>query len=240
MERYSWGTMKKGKDYIISRFGEARYEEIKERQRQYDRKHRAEDNARKLKRRRKKALEMYGVIEDLPGEEWIIIPDTDGAYAISNKGRGKAFNYNHTGVEKLLKASPVSPGSKYLRFAIIRNGKHMSCKIHRLVAEAFIPNPDNLPQVNHKDENQANNCVENLEWCTAEYNINYGTGRQRSAKNKMRKVVGFDDEGDKVVFWSSADAAEEYTGNRRNGTQITGVIKGRQKTYKGLKWRYYE
>lgn len=232
--------MKKGKDYIIERFGEARYEEIKARQRQYDREHRAEDNARKKKRRMKNAMEKYGVIEDLPGEEWKVIPDTNNAYAISNKGRGKAFNYNHTGVEKLLKATPVSPGSKYLRFAITRNGKHMSFKIHRLVAEAFIPNPYNLPQVNHKDENPGNNCVENLEWCDAHYNIHYGTALERRTKSKKRKVVGYDDFEDKVVFWSAYDAAEEYTGNRKNGTQITAVIKGRSKSSYGLKWRYYE
>lgn len=70
-----------------------------------------------------------------------------------------------------------------------RNGKFLKTSIHRLVAQAFIPNPDNLPEVNHKDENKANNKVDNLEWCTHKYNINYGTCKQRISKALTGNIV---------------------------------------------------
>lgn len=69
-----------------------------------------------------------------------------------------------------------------------KNGKAKHEYIHRLVAIAFLDNPDNLPQVNHKDENKANNCVENLEWCSVKYNINYGTRNQHNRETRGMKL----------------------------------------------------
>ena len=71
----------------------------------------------------------------------------------------------------------------YLRITLNKNGKYKTFAVHRLVAEAFIPNPNNLPCVNHKDENQFNNDFRNLEWCTYKYNSNYGTIKQRLSKS---------------------------------------------------------
>lgn len=72
----------------------------------------------------------------------------------------------------------------YYRVALTKNGTTKCYFVHRLVAEAFIPNPDNLPQVNHKDECKTNNSVENLEWCTAIYNTRYGTGIKRQSESR--------------------------------------------------------
>ena len=72
----------------------------------------------------------------------------------------------------------------YYRVALTKNGKTKCYFVHRLVAEAFIPNPENLSQVNHKDECKTNNFVGNLEWCTAIYNVRYGTGIQRQSESR--------------------------------------------------------
>ena len=75
----------------------------------------------------------------------------------------------------------------YKSVSLTKGGVTKAFYVHRLVAEAFIPNPDNLPMVNHKDEDKTNNFVENLEWCTNNYNINYGTARKRQA-DKIRGI----------------------------------------------------
>lgn len=83
----------------------------------------------------------------------------------------KSLNYNRTGKERLMKTYTRKDG--YVQVCLRKNGKTITHKLHRLVAETFIPNPDNLPEVNHKDENKANNVVSNLEWCSSTYNKNY-------------------------------------------------------------------
>lgn len=87
--------------------------------------------------------------------------------------------------EHFLKLSPNHYG--YYQITLCKNGIMYRKKVHRLVAEAFIPNPQNLPAVNHKDENKLNNCVENLEWITIVDNLNYGTARIRSSESRKGK-----------------------------------------------------
>jgi len=92
-------------------------------------------------------------------------------YMVSSLGNIKRLNYNHTGKERILKPCIESGG--YLQVHLGKEGKIKNFLIHRLVAEAFIDNPDNLKQVNHKDFNKQNNSLQNLEWCDAKYNITY-------------------------------------------------------------------
>ena len=127
-------------------------------------------------------------------EIWKDIKGFEGLYQVSNMGEVKSLDrkviqyngYNYS--ERIYKG-------KMLKSAISRNGykrvvlqnvnAKKNCCVHRLVAEAFIPNPNNLLIINHKDENKLNNQVENLEWCTQSYNINYGN-RNKKVINKLK------------------------------------------------------
>lgn len=112
-------------------------------------------------------------------EIWKDIAGYEGLYKVSNKGR--VYNLKF---ERFM--GHIS--NKYMCVRLGKYGKQKNYKVHRLVAQAFIPNPDNLPFINHKDENKLNNCVDNLEWCTREYNVNYGTAIQRMKATKKRRV----------------------------------------------------
>ena len=107
-------------------------------------------------------------------EYWKSVVGYEGLYMVSNWGRVKSIKF---GKERILK--PVTNSSGYLLVGLYKNNIEKKYSVHRLVAEAFIPNPYNLPQVNHKDENKQNNVVSNLEWCTHEYNNTYGTRIER-------------------------------------------------------------
>lgn len=118
-------------------------------------------------------------------EIWKDIPNYEGLYQVSNLGRIKSL-YNYR------KYNILTPRIKrgYYTIGLRKNGKRKWHLVHRIVASAFIMNVDNKPQVNHIDENKLNNRVDNLEWCTASYNNNYGTRQDRvSNTNKLRKEV---------------------------------------------------
>jgi hypothetical protein len=108
-------------------------------------------------------------------EVWVDIKDYEGQYQVSNTGYVKSVKRN-----RILKATNVDG---YLQISLSDHGHIKKCLIHRLVAEAFIPNCNNLPYVNHRDENTMNNSVENLEWCTLLYNSNYGSRNSRISES---------------------------------------------------------
>ena len=126
-------------------------------------------------------------------EIWKPVIGYEGLYEVSNLGRVRSVDrlvkYSN-GQIHLHKGRILSPGlvhkSGYLQVGLCNNGKTKHKMVYRLVAEGFLPNIDNLPQVNHKDENPFNNCVENLEWCTIEYNINYGTRTQKAIESNIK------------------------------------------------------
>lgn len=121
----------------------------------------------------------------LPKQIWKDIPGYEGKYQVSNTGRVRSLNYNRTGKTKVLKQNTNKLG--YKSVFLCKDGKFKRYYIHRLVALAFILNPNNYPIINHKDENPSNNYYKNLEWCTYEYNVNYGNCRKKiSEANKGR------------------------------------------------------
>jgi hypothetical protein len=103
--------------------------------------------------------------------------DYTGLYEVSSEGRVRSLNYNRTNETKILK--PAKNECGYLRVGLSKQGKTQKFLVQRLVATMFIPNPQNLPEVNHIDEDKTNNRVSNLQWCTREYNLKYGTRPQR-------------------------------------------------------------
>ena len=117
-------------------------------------------------------------------EVWKDIPGYEGVYKVSTLGN--VMTFQHKGVYgknpygRLKVQSPDSCGYMYVSL-VDKNGNKKKVSVHRLVAMTFIPNPDNLPQVNHKDEIRDHNCVDNLEWCTVLYNQRYGHRRERSS-----------------------------------------------------------
>lgn len=161
-------------------------------------------------------------------EIWRDIEGYEG-YQVSSLGRVKLLDYRQTGKERIMKA-----GNKkgYLRIGLCKDGKQKFYRVHRLVATAFIPNPDNLPQVNHKDENKTNNRVENLEWCSAEYNSNYGTRTKRSVEKRKKQVLCI--ETGKI--YSSAVQIDIELGLSKGN--ISKVCLGKHKTCGGFHWCY--
>ena len=110
------------------------------------------------------------------------IPNYEGIYQISNLGNVKSLNYNKTGKEKLLK--PTKNVFGYLYVNLFKDKRHKMYRVHRLVALTFIPNPNKLKEINHKDENPLNNCVHILEWCDRKYNNTYGNRIKKSIQTR--------------------------------------------------------
>ena len=146
----------------------------------------------------------------------------EGLYAVTSCG--KVWSYKN---KEFLKRRVNNDG--YLRVALSKNGKVKQFLVHRLLAEAYIPNPDNLPQVNHKDECKTNNCLQNLEWCNAKYNANYGTRNERYKK----PILQFDLKGNFIREWPSAtDVGKEVK------SHICHCLNGDRKTAIGYIWKY--
>ena len=148
----------------------------------------------------------------------------EGLYAITSCG--KVWSYRS---KKFLKPN-IQPKGYYI-YRLTKNGKQKGYLAHRLVAEAFISNPCNYEQVNHKDEDKSHNYVNNLEWCDREYNMNYGTQIQRATKKKQTKVECIET----GQVYNSMKEACEALGLGKNA--LTNYFNRGYKTCGGYTWR---
>ena len=160
-------------------------------------------------------------------EVWKLIEGYE--YMVSNLGRVKSLEridyLGHHRKEKILKPGKTADG--YLQVGLWKDGKRKSYHIHRLVANAFIPNPNNLPEVNHIDEDKTNNKVENLEWCNKTYNKRYSSA---VAVNQYTL------EGKFIKTWSCMREIEYQLGF--NQGSISHCCQGERKSASGFIWRY--
>lgn len=181
-------------------------------------------------------------------EEYRDIKGFEGLYQVSNLGNVKSLErkvwdsrgYYRTVTEKILKARKKGRG--YLYVTLSKDGIDDDYYVHQLVACAFIPNPQGLPEVNHLSEDKENNCVENLEWVSHEYNCSYGTRIKRIAEAntnhpKMSKpVISISKVSGLITEYKSAHEAERITGI--NNGNIVKCCKGKIKSCGGYYWMY--
>lgn len=167
-------------------------------------------------------------------ETWKDIEGFEGLYKISDEGHVYSVR-----CKKLLKLIPNQDG--YFEVCLANNGKNVYRRVCRLVAIAFIPNPNNLPQVNHIDENKQNDKVYNLEWCSSKYNVNHGTAIKRSRQSykskshkNWRKVICLNDG---KVYASVTLCAKAYDGTPWG---VHSICKGTRKTHRGKTFEFYD
>ena len=174
-------------------------------------------------------------------EIWKPVVGYEGLYECSNMGRVKSFVKDKDG--KILKGGKQNFG--YTK-VILKGGKQVL--VHRLVAQAFIPNPDNKPCIDHINGNTDDNRVENLRWCTQKENLNNTVFIQRQSQsqkgkygiksNRHKVIIQFDLQGNLIRKWCCAVDVEKEIGVCRKS--ISAALKGKYKTAGGYKWKYYD
>lgn len=169
------------------------------------------------------------------GKEKEIWREIDGFpdYEVSNLGRVCSFKGKYPRIRKLCKHP-----KGYLYVILCTDGKNVGKRVHRLVAEAFIPNPESKPHVNHIDEDKLNNVAENLEWVTCMENNNHGTRNKKVAMRLGKAVVQYTTDGVFMAEYSSIHEAERVTGIAKSS--ICKVCRGKLKTAGGYEWCYEE
>ena len=152
-------------------------------------------------------------------------------YEVSNLGRVRNIKSG-----RILKPQLRRDG--YLRHCLYENNKQKNLLLHRIVATAFIDNPEGKPQVNHIDENKLNNDLSNLEWCTVRENMIHGTRTKRIAEKNFKKVIQLDLNDNVLNVFESMKQAERETGI--DTSHISKCCNGKAKSAGGFKWRKNE
>lgn len=161
---------------------------------------------------------------------WTAIPNYEGLYEINTKGEIRSLHNRYSNETVILKQGVGSKG--YKNVTLCKNGHQTTFNVHRLVALVFLPNPDSLPCINHKDEDKTNNDVSNLEWCSYYQNNVYGSRLTKSAAKRSIPVLCIET----GVKYSSAYAAQRQIGIRQN--QISRCCHGKAKTAGGYHWKF--
>lgn len=177
-------------------------------------------------------------------EIWKDIEGYEGLYQVSNLGRIKSLGNGGKGryYGRIVIMSQCTDKDGYKVLGLTKNGIRKNFRVHRLIADAFIPNPDNLPEVNHKDEDKTNNRIDNLEWCDTKYNVNYGTRSQRMGKAQLNRfdcskpINQYDLNDNLIKTWPSYAQIKRELGYDRSF--IGKCCRGRYKKAYGYKWQY--
>lgn len=181
-------------------------------------------------------------------EIWKDIPGFEGIYQVSDMGRVKSLerrvyfgNAFRDAPEIILKQLDVPNG--YKQIALSKNGKKKRLYVHRVVATAFVPNINGYPQVNHKNESKTDNRAVNLEWCTPNYNVNYGTCiKRRAEKTKIKlriPIVQMDLDGEMLATYVSISDMSRITGFDKSLVWRCCKNKAGSETAYGYKWKFY-
>ncbi|MBQ7798752.1 MAG: HNH endonuclease [Clostridia bacterium] len=181
-------------------------------------------------------------------EIWKDIEGYESLYQVSNLGNVKSLDHirkngtnEYMQKGKLLKPQ-LNNKTRYFYIRLSKNGKVKSFLLHRIIAQAFIVNPNNYKEINHKDENPSNNSLQNLEWCDRKYNINYGTGNQRRSQTEIgtkkgaKKVCQFDLKNNLLKIWDSQSQIKKELGMAQSN--ICNCCNGKRQSAYGYKWRY--
>lgn len=174
-------------------------------------------------------------------EIWKPVVGYEDLYEVSNLGKVRSIDriiVNNLGISKSLKGKILKESIERKGYVTIVLCRHNSIKrksIHRLVAQAFLPNPFNYPQVNHKNEIKSDNRVENLEWCTCSYNVQYGSREGKQGKARSRKVYRYKPNGNLIDTYSSTTDAGKKLGLPQNSISRACLS---DSLYKGYIWSY--
>ena len=180
---------------------------------------------------------------------WRPVVGYEGLYEVSNTGQVRSMNYNRTGVPGLLhpEVKKCKGSLPYLRVIMHKDKRQKKFSVHRLVAQTFLPNPENKPEINHKDEDKTNNFVflnedgsvdkekSNLEWKNHRDNLNHGTRNERVAKALSKRVLQLSLSGELIKEWPST---QECGRNGFNQGAVAACCRGEKPHYKGFLWMY--
>lgn len=178
-------------------------------------------------------------------EIWKDIEGFEGLYEVSNKGRVRSLNrcvnginpYTNTPFIRIVKGRIRKPGclgkTPHQTITLCKDGKLYSMPLHRIVAIAFVPNPNNYPCVNHIDENPSNNDATNLEWCTYQYNNNYGNALIKRSKTRTKNIQCIET----GEIYTAKEIADKFNCKQDS---VYNHLRGNAKSLKSLHFRYID